>query len=265
MRDRGLFAATLLLIALPSFAQNSPPAQPGWLVDLRTGCRVWSAEPNPRQTITWSGACPSQLAQGQGVLRYFENGRASSRYEGELRDGKANGAGVFFQVDGARYDGAWRDGKRDGSGVFSWGSGNRYEGEWHDDRQNGHGVLVLGDGSRYDGTWRDDKPDGVGAYSDAYGGYEGEWRDGKRNGNGVFTATDGSRYDGAWRDDKPNGRGVSVWANGDRYDGEWRDDKPDGAGSLQTPNGTFDGIWKAGCLRVGGRLLAINVEPAACR
>jgi hypothetical protein len=56
-----------------------------------------------------------------------------------------------------------------------------------------------------------------------------------------------------------------VWANGGRYDGAWRDDKPDGPGRPQTPNGTFDGVWKAGCLRVGDRLLAINVEPAACR
>jgi len=52
MHDRGLIAATLLLVALPAIAQTSPPAQQGWIVDLRTGCRVWSAEPNPHQTIT---------------------------------------------------------------------------------------------------------------------------------------------------------------------------------------------------------------------
>jgi hypothetical protein len=264
MRDRGLIAALLLLAVLPARAQNSPPPAES-IADPRTGCRVWNAAPKPTQTIGWSGACPNQLADGRGVLRYFENARPTGdRYEGELHDGKANGSGAFIQADGARYDGAWRDGKRNGHGVFTWGSGNRYDGEWRDDKQNGHGVLTLVDGSRYDGEWRDDKADGRGVFTDARGRYEGEWRDDQRNGHGTFTQPDGSRYDGEWRDDKQTGRGVAAWANGERYDGEWRDDKPNGAGRLQTANGTFDGVWKDGCFRNGARHLAVGVDPSSC-
>jgi hypothetical protein len=73
----------------------------------------------------------------------------------------------------------------------------------------------------------------------------------------------GSRYERELRDDKANGAGVFTQVDGARYDGEWRDDMPNGSGSLQTPTDTFNGVWKDGRLRVGDRLVAINVEPSS--
>ena len=58
-------------------------------------------------------------------------------------------------TDGPRYDGEVRDGKRHGQGVYEWPDGDRYEGEWREDKRHGQGVNEWPDGTRYEGEWRD--------------------------------------------------------------------------------------------------------------
>lgn len=135
--------------ALPASAQ-APPS--GWIADARTGCRVWNPSPKPKETITWSGSCSNGLAQGRGVLQWFTDGKAMDRYDGEYRDGKVNGRGVYTSARGNRYDGEWRDGQQNGRGVYTWANGNRYDGEYRDNKPNGLGTYTL-DGQVYSGTW----------------------------------------------------------------------------------------------------------------
>ncbi|MGQ0581687.1 MAG: MORN repeat-containing protein [Reyranella sp.] len=164
----------LFLVAFPVAAQNP---QPGWIADAKTGCRVWSLNPNPARTVTWSGSCQNGLAQGRGVMQAFQAGQPFARYEGELRDGKANGRGLYTYASGNRYEGEWRDDQRNGRGVFTWTDGSRYEGEWRDNRENGRGVHTWPSGNRF----------------------EGEWRNGKPNGSGtLYQRTDGETFTGTW-------------------------------------------------------------------
>jgi len=62
-------------------------------------------------------------------------------------NGKANGQGIiydslgkFTHVDGDVYEGEWRDDKASGKGVYRHYNGAKYEGEWHDDYQHGFGI-----------------------------------------------------------------------------------------------------------------------------
>ena len=131
------------------------------------------------------------------------------RYDGEFRDNKLHGSGVYTWPDGSRYQGEFRDSKRNGRGVFTRADGIRrfdgirYEGEFRDEKFHGRGILTWPDGRRY----------------------EGEFRDGLNHGRAVFTAADGSRYEGEFRDDKRHGRGVFTAADGQRYDEYYVDDE----------------------------------------
>lgn len=127
---RGLIAAALMLAALPVAAQTAQRRQPGWIADAR-GCRIWNGTPKANQTITWSGPCQNNLAQGKGVLRWFENDHPADRYDGELVAGRFDGRGTYLSADGFRYEGEWRDGKANGDGVLTTKS-STFTGTWKD-------------------------------------------------------------------------------------------------------------------------------------
>lgn len=186
----------------PRFSARPIPAlqetPPGWIADARTGCQIWNADPQPDESITWSGACAEGRATGPGILQWFENGQPTVRYEGEYREGRANGRAIYVWPDGARYEGDYLDDRWNGRGVFIWAEGERYDGEWQDGQQTGQGIY----------TW----PDG--------GRYEGEWREGQRHGRGIHIWSNGYRYEGEWRDDVPHGNGT-FWGRDGAYSGTW--------------------------------------------
>ncbi len=174
-----------LVASVPSFAQT-PPAD-GWIVDGKTGCRIRNPTPQPRESVTWSGGCPNGAAEGTGVLQWFDDGRPTDRYEGEMRDGWENGRGIATSTMIAdRYDGEWREGWRHGRGIYDFASGDRYEGDWFEGSRTGRGTMVWADGARYEGEWLDSKPNGQGVYADAADAvFSGTWaagcfRDGSR-------------------------------------------------------------------------------------
>jgi hypothetical protein len=64
------------------------------------------------------------------VLQWYENGKPSEHYEGEMLDGRYNGHGVMTWANGDHYDGGFKDGSKHGHGVYTWASGFHYEGDW---------------------------------------------------------------------------------------------------------------------------------------
>jgi hypothetical protein len=251
--------------ASPPFVLRAAPGRPGWSVDAGTGCWVWNSDPRPNDTVSWTGACGSDgRASGQGVEEWKNDGHVS-RFEGEVRDGKAHGRGVYTFANGDMYDGEFRDDKRHGRGVFMWVNGDRYEGEFRDNRLEGRGIFTNTGGSRYDGEWRDGERNGVGVLTYADGGrYGGEWRNGEKHGRGVQIWPDGSHYTGEWRDDQRSGRGVQIWPNGSRYEGEWRAGRPDGFGLAWINGIAIAGTWVAGCFHEDEHRATIERNPAEC-
>src|SRR5882757_1967314 len=95
---------------------QAPPTVPGTesgsgsgasdeLADPKTGCRIVRADNEPNVSITWSAECYHGLAHGQGVLQWYQDGKPIARYEGEMKDGLANGAGKITYANGTRYEG----------------------------------------------------------------------------------------------------------------------------------------------------------------
>lgn len=90
----------------------------------------------------------------QGICR-FDNGV----YEGEFKDDKMNGKGIYRWNDAGMYYGEWKDGHQHGKGTQSWADGSVYDGEWKEGNKHGRGVYRKSDGSiLHDGLFKDDKP-----------------------------------------------------------------------------------------------------------
>jgi hypothetical protein len=131
-------AAALLVGPLmmgTAFAQPAATAPPsleaptGFVADPKTGCKIWDAAPDPAEKITWSGKCEAGMAEGEGTLQFYIGDKPAARYEGEMRNGRADGHGVHVGPDGTRYDGGWRNNAANGQGVYTK-AGVRYEGMW---------------------------------------------------------------------------------------------------------------------------------------
>ena len=119
-------------------------------------CVIRNADPKPRETVTWSGACVNGLAHGHGtqVWRYFEDGQWREQVStGKISSGRNSGRSVVVYADGRRYEGESFDGYHNGQGVMIYPGGNRYEGRWRWGKAHGIGVLVMADGFRMEGDW----------------------------------------------------------------------------------------------------------------
>src|SRR5215471_4933150 len=87
--------AAILLLADQAMAQANSPAAPDWITATNQPCKIWNPEPQPNESVTWSGDCKDGYATGQGVLKWTENGKPDVEYEGGYANGKRNGHGVM--------------------------------------------------------------------------------------------------------------------------------------------------------------------------
>ncbi len=72
------------------------------------------------------------------------------------------GRGVRTYTSGLKkgevYEGQWRDGKQHGHGIYTWADKRRYEGQWLDGKRHGRGIIWYQDGQVFDGLWAVDRP-----------------------------------------------------------------------------------------------------------
>ncbi len=60
-------------------------------------------------------------------------------YEGECKNGKANGTGKAIGIN--TYDGEFKNGYPEGKGKYTWSNGNYYYGGWKKGQKEGKGEL----------------------------------------------------------------------------------------------------------------------------
>ena len=170
-----------------------------------------------------------------GVRIKYKDGRI---YDGEIKDGKANGIGIMTWSDD-NYDyvyvGKWNDGMKNGSGkMTSWPKGTEHNDEWVED------MMI------YDGEWVNDKRTGKGRYTWPSGDfYEGEWNNDNAHGYGIMKSSNGNIYEGEWKNGKKDGKGKMTYhPDGNFYEGEWKNGKKDGKGKMTYPDGEYrEGVW----------------------
>ena len=73
------------IVAFPgiAFAQGAAPdlsgRDPHWIKDSASNCWAANPDPEPRETIAWSGACKAGLISGEGVLSWYIDGKLIGR------------------------------------------------------------------------------------------------------------------------------------------------------------------------------------------
>jgi hypothetical protein len=159
----------------------------------------------------------SATAPTQTVGKLTINGAGA--YEGEIRDGKANGKGKLTYDDGRKYVGEFKDNKRHGQGTWTIGS-FKYEGGWQDDSYHGQGTETYPRGRKY----------------------VGEFKDGVRNGQGIMTLPDGRKFEGEWSRNNYVGPAAAKPAAGGGLDQPSAVSKPGSAhpGAVRAARGVSD-------------------------
>jgi len=150
--------------------------------NIGTGILFWSFDKDSDPSWDW---------------RKEGNEIKNTKYEGEIVNGRPNGKGSRYDIEGiekgSKYNGDWKDGKQHGQGTFIYSDGSKYTGEWKDDDfWNGIGV-VLHSNAIYFGEIKDGIQHGQGkTIWDKGGSWVGKFKDGKFW-NGQYFNKDGSR------------------------------------------------------------------------
>lgn len=107
MKNKLLTTALLLLC----FATNGQDEEGHFLKDAKTGCTVWYKHIYPEDSASWNGPCKNGFASGNGTLTGFTKGVATSRYVGNLHNGKPHGPGSFTFGETRKLQGNFSNGE----------------------------------------------------------------------------------------------------------------------------------------------------------
>ncbi len=225
--------------------KNTDLGSTGSWISAANGCKAPNPNPQPNETIEWSGNCVNGIIEGNGVLKRLINGTVTTSNECSFVQGYCSGKGIRSWPDGSKYVGDFVSDERTGKGILTLPNGSKYEGDFLKGEWKGRGVFISVDGDRNEGEWKNYKQNGYGVYVYADGRrYAGEFKNGVKT-RGVMTFVNGSRYDGEFSNDKMNGRGVFKSVSGDRYEGEYKDGKWNGRGVYTYADGSrYEGEFK---------------------
>lgn len=99
---------------------------------------------------------------GRGILSYSDG----EYYVGDWRHDGKNGLGIYVwgkgsgDVAGDKFEGDFKDGNADGVGRTLFNDSGWHKGTYSKGKMHGWGVMQLADGWEYKGQWKNDEMDG---------------------------------------------------------------------------------------------------------
>ena len=166
-----------------------------------------------------------------------------------------NCKGTYLFVNGDKYEGEWKNGKANGQGTKTWASGGKYKGEWKFAKQHGQGTETWPEGDKYVGEYQYGKFHGQGTYTWPSGNkYVGEFKNDKHHGQGTYTSADGLKHVGEYRNNTRHGQGRYV-IDGKTYAGVFVDGGLTGKVGLKfysREKNTSNSQWRIGNIYAGG-------------
>ena len=160
------------------------------------------------------------------------------KYDGEIKDNKPNGKGIYYSISGEIKEGIFKDGLLNGKGKMTLNNGFFIEGDFINDELNGYGKTVNINGEIYEGEFKNGIREGKGklilSNEDRF---EGNFIKGKFEGFGKFIKKDGEIYEGEFVEGIPNGKGHKKYKNGNEYNGNFKNGKENGYGTKKFGDG----------------------------
>ena len=136
-------------------------------------------------------------------------------YEGEIKNNKKDGKGIYYYKHGDRYEGEFKNDNIDGKGIYYWLDGDKYEGEFKNNKREGKGIYFYKNGNRYEGEIKNNKRNGKGKFYYNNGDRYKNYKNGKKDGKGIFYYKNGDRYEGEFKNGEIKGIGIYYYSNGD--------------------------------------------------
>ena len=78
---------------------------------------------------TFTGSLIDGKMEGKGTYK-LPPPDEQCEYQGDFKDDRLDGNGVFKEKDGRIYEGQFKEGKKHGFGIYTWKNSIRYEGFW---------------------------------------------------------------------------------------------------------------------------------------
>ena len=123
------FFRTAAILALTGFLVSPANAQSGAkysTAENRPQCKIWNPNPQPNETVYWTGRCQGGYAEGKGIVTWGNvvNGRAQiSVSDVTLKRGQQTGYGEYFSRNGQSTQREYKNGKVVSAGKISQGMG----------------------------------------------------------------------------------------------------------------------------------------------
>jgi hypothetical protein len=242
-----------------------------WVKDPTRECTVWSGDDgSAEEVMTWTGSCEDGKSMGLGVLVVHDKDGLAVVYNGEMREGKADGIGSLkFRNDEAAgfdyYIGGFEDGKPVGDGIFDSSEGWSFQAYFEGSFDSGDGTLrVEEDNAVIRGEFVDGELTGVAlaSYETPTGEYYfGDIENGQRQGLGTLVHPNDDAYIGDFDKGVASGVGAFEGADGSVVVGQFANGSPNGAGTYIAPNGdSYQGLFKDG--KAHGMILVTNADGA---
>ena len=189
---------------------------------------------NFAEGIKYIGEFKNGKSEGYGQ-DYYLNG---DKYEGDFKNNLYEGYGIFNYLSLDKYEGEFKKGKAEGYGVFYNSNGGKYEGEFKNGVKDGYGIEYYFNGKKYEGEFYNDLKDGFGIlYNRNRELYIGEFLNDFKDGIGILYYSNGDKYKGEFRKDLREGYGKYYFIEGDIYEGEFKNDLMEGIGIIYYSNG----------------------------
>ena len=161
------------------------------------------------------------------------------KYEGEMKNNRPFGKGIYHSITGEIREGEFIDGKLNGPGKMTLSNGFFIEGNFVNDELDGFGMtLNMITGEKYEGEFKNGIREGKGKLiMSNEDRFEGNFIHGKLEGQGKFIKKNGEIYEGSFENGIPSGKGHKKYEDGGEYEGEFKNGKENGFGIKKGKDG----------------------------